>query len=632
MNWFNNLNLGIKINLVIFIAVGLLTISILGIQRTSTNILIDEIGQEKIDQESIVIDLQLRQAQTELQAAATLLANTPGFVEAVINNQENVIESLYLSAIASLDINDFDVVDVDGNIIFTTDDDSDDDRAEEVDLLSQALLGIQRTTLSVEDEKLRITTIRFIRDNNGIIVGGFLLGQPLDDAFLDIIRLGRQDVELSLIFDGEVIATSSETDISADEQIEFQANLLDQALSGTVAINPETITSEEGTPYTEAYLPLQGLDDRNPRAVIVIRIDNNVISIFRDNLINTSLFVLAILMVGILTVVVAVIYFTVTKPVKQLQLATSNFAKGNYNERSLVQGQDEVGQLAVSFNQMASDIQNRDESLNTLNQSLEQRVQERTVELEMARKEAQASARIANENSRLKSEFLSMMSHELRTPMNAIEGFTGIILQDMAGVEYNDKTERFVTKIQSNSRRLLGLINDILDLSRIESGRLELAYQPMSPTDIVDQWRNNLSILADKKNLEFKVTVDSALPAIIYGDEENLTKIAINLLGNAIKFTEEGTVSLTLDKRGEQMVMQVKDTGIGIAPHAREFVFEEFRQVDQSSKREYGGTGLGLAITQKLVRAMDGTISLDSEVGVGSTFTVLLPIHIEQAL
>ncbi|HRF97255.1 MAG TPA: histidine kinase dimerization/phospho-acceptor domain-containing protein, partial [Aggregatilineales bacterium] len=216
--------------------------------------------------------------------------------------------------------------------------------------------------------------------------------------------------------------------------------------------------------------------------------------------------------------------------------------------------------------------------------------------LKVARDEALASQRIANENSRLKSEFLSMMSHELRTPMNAIEGFTGIMLKKMAGVEYNEKTERYLTKVQSNSRRLLGLINDFLDLSRIESGRLELASMPISPTEMVQKWRDNLIVLADNKGLAFEVKVDPTLPETMYGDEESISKIAINLVGNAIKFTEKGTVSLSLERQDSKMALIVHDTGIGIPPHAREFVFDEFRQVDQSSKRVHGGTGLGLAI------------------------------------
>lgn len=242
-------------------------------------------------------------------------------------------------------------------------------------------------------------------------------------------------------------------------------------------------------------------------------------------------------------------------------------------------------------------------------------------------KELQAAKRIAEENSRLKSEFLATMSHELRTPLNAIEGFTSIMLKGMGGASYNDKTERYLTKVHANSRRLLSLINDFLDLSRIEAGRMELAHMPLSPQALAKVWQEQVSVLAENKGIGFEVSIDPNLPETLYGDEESLSKITLNLLSNAFKFTEQGSVKLALRQEGQQWIIEVTDTGIGIPPHAREYIFDEFRQVDQSSKRRYGGTGLGLTIVQKLVRTMGGTITLSSELGTGSTFTVSLPFQ-----
>ncbi len=248
------------------------------------------------------------------------------------------------------------------------------------------------------------------------------------------------------------------------------------------------------------------------------------------------------------------------------------------------------------------------------------------LEREKLIKDLQAARRIAEENSRLKSEFLSMMSHELRTPMNAIEGFTSIMLNGLGGVEFNEQADNFIRRIQSNSKRLLALINDFLDLSRIESGRMELAHTAFSPRELASKWQAEIGVLAEKKELAFETQVNSAVPETVIGDAEAVSKVAINLLSNAIKFTEKGTITLSLESQHENWCIIVADTGIGIPPHAREFIFDEFRQVDQSSKRKYGGTGLGLAITQKIVRYMGGSISLESEPGQGSTFTVTLPI------
>ncbi len=253
-------------------------------------------------------------------------------------------------------------------------------------------------------------------------------------------------------------------------------------------------------------------------------------------------------------------------------------------------------------------------------------------ELERAFVDLQVANRLANETTRLKSEFLATMSHELRTPMNAIEGFTSVMLKRMGGVDYNEKTEHYLEKVRNNSRRLLNLINDFLDLSRIEAGRMELSSLPVTPSDMATKWYDAMTALAETKRLSFDLYVDETLPEVFYGDEEAITKISINLLGNAFKFTDQGGVKLALRRDEDDLVITVEDTGIGIPPHAREYIFDEFRQVDQSSKRAFGGTGLGLAIVHKLARQMNGTVTLQSEVGVGSTFTVRIPMLLQAQL
>jgi signal transduction histidine kinase len=319
---------------------------------------------------------------------------------------------------------------------------------------------------------------------------------------------------------------------------------------------------------------------------------------------------------------------SIARPLRDLSDVTAKLAEGDLNARATVYSSDELGQVAAAFNDMAQAVQKRDVELKELNQSLEKRVVERTADLKKARDEALALQRLAQENSRLKSEFLSTMSHELRTPLNAIEGFTSIMLGGM-GIELSSRAEEMVRRVSSNSKRLLSLINDFLDLSRIESGRLELVQEPLSPTTLAQKWQKEVGILAEGKGIAFGVDVDPSLPEIVYGDEDALSKIAVNLLGNAFKFTRQGSVSLYLGRDDDKWTIIVSDTGIGIPPHAREYIFDEFRQVDSSSKREFGGTGLGLALVQKLSRALGGSVSLQSEVGAGSTFTVTLPLITE---
>lgn len=324
--------------------------------------------------------------------------------------------------------------------------------------------------------------------------------------------------------------------------------------------------------------------------------------------------VTVIFWLGAMLVASSLVRRLVFVPIELLQGGARQVAEGNLSYQVKIMRHDEIGKLSESFNQMA--------------RSLEARANER----ERLVKDLQVAKRLAEENSRLKSEFLSTMSHELRTPMNAIEGFTSIMLSRMGGAEFNDKTERYITRVNANSKRLLQLINDFLDLSRVESGRLELASQPFSPLELAQRWKTEIGILAEKKGIELELTLDPNLPEVVYGDEEAVSKVALNLLSNAIKFTEQGKVTLTVANGGDQWRIVVADTGIGIPPHAREFVFEEFRQVDQTSKRKYGGTGLGLAIVQKYTRTMGGTVALQSEVGEGSTFTVTLPLQPKDGL
>jgi signal transduction histidine kinase len=336
----------------------------------------------------------------------------------------------------------------------------------------------------------------------------------------------------------------------------------------------------------------------------------------------------AVLVATLIALVISfVLLVQIARALNRLTTAGHAYTKGQYATRVDVRTLTEVAEVGKVLNLMAESVAARETMLINLNQSLEVRVQQRTEDLRKARDEALAATQLAQESNRLNGEFLSTMSHELRTPLNAIEGFTSIMLNHM-GIELNPRAKTMIERISANSKRLLGLINDFLDISRIESGRLDLVNSPVVLDGLVQRWSNQVKVLADQKKLAFDVELDPRMPAVVMGDEEALTKIAINLLGNAFKFTQTGGVRLRINMQSEgQFTIEVRDSGIGIPPHAREYIFEEFRQVDGSSKRKYGGTGLGLAIVQKLARAMGGTVSVQSELGVGSTFTVMLPLE-----
>lgn len=251
--------------------------------------------------------------------------------------------------------------------------------------------------------------------------------------------------------------------------------------------------------------------------------------------------------------------------------------------------------------------------------------------LEEQNEQLRRASAMAKEANRLKSEFLATMSHELRTPLNAVIGFAEIMLNGMGG-DIDDDAHHMVERMHANSTRLLSLINDVLDMAKIEARRVEINYAPLSLRGFVSSLSNEMSSLAASEQVRFITKIDAQLPERILADEPHLHRVAVNLLSNAFKFTTEGTVSLLVrSHENDQYQIVVQDTGTGIPAHQKQVIFEPFRQADGSSKRSYAGTGLGLAITQELVRAMEGFIVVDSELGIGSTFTVTLPLRLHES-
>jgi two-component system sensor histidine kinase/response regulator len=240
--------------------------------------------------------------------------------------------------------------------------------------------------------------------------------------------------------------------------------------------------------------------------------------------------------------------------------------------------------------------------------------------------EAESARKRAEEADKTKSQFLANMSHELRTPLNAIIGYDEAMLAGMAG-EFTPQQTQLLGHIQHNSRRLLTLINDILDLSKIESGSTEFYFAPMSPIEVITDALNGVRSLADQKLITLDVEISDDLPTVVIGDAHRVEQVLVNLLSNAIKFTEQGGVLVSANLLNDrQWQFSISDTGIGIATDALTSIFEPFVQVDGSPTRKYKGTGLGLAITKKLVDGMRGSVAVESVVGSGTKFVVILPV------
>jgi signal transduction histidine kinase len=265
------------------------------------------------------------------------------------------------------------------------------------------------------------------------------------------------------------------------------------------------------------------------------------------------------------------------------------------------------------------------EALKQLNSELERRVAAATADLAAQNARLQWQSQEVEKANKLKSDFLASMSHELRTPINALLGYTSLMLDRIYG-DLTTGQEDGLNRIRASARHLLELISDILDLARIEAGKMPIHLSELPVSDVLGEVARQIEPMIRKKGLTFESTIIGE-PPVIYTDGVKVRQILLNLLSNAVKFTPSGRVTLTTSVSGERVAFDVADTGIGIRLQDLASIWEDFRQLDQSRTREFGGTGLGLSITRRLVEQLGGEICVHSEFGVGTAFTVTLPFR-----
>ncbi len=308
---------------------------------------------------------------------------------------------------------------------------------------------------------------------------------------------------------------------------------------------------------------------------------------------------------------------SMAKPLAILDKATEKIGRGNFEFKIDIGQNDEFGNLANSFNNMVSKVQQRDKAL----QNQADELMEKNLELDIRNKQ------IEKANS-LKDEFLSTMSHELRTPLNSVITLSHVL------INYTDKNKKwtkdedeYLEVIYRNGKKLLALVNDILDLSKIESGRMEVNISTFSVRTMIVEILDGLKIISSDKNIYLTNKISEDLQ--IESDSIRLYQVLQNLISNAVKFTDQGGVTITGGCDAMKMHVEIIDSGIGISKQELSYIFEEFRQVDGTAARKYEGTGLGLAIAYKAVKILHGDLTVESIPGKGSTFTLSLPVLLQ---
>jgi signal transduction histidine kinase len=445
----------------------------------------------------------------------------------------------------------------------------------------------------------------------GVIVADVDLRSVVDA--IDRARIGEAGYAYAVNARGELIAHPDKNLVLAHTNLAALPQVR-AALTGAATGRADVVTTGRDQAGVEVLSAFQRVDAPG-WWVFVEQPLSEAFAPIESAIWRTALLLVVFLFVAIVTSVL--LARNLVRPIESIQVAAAKIGSGGLDQRIEISSRDELGALAEEFNRMAARLQ-------ASYVGLEQQVQERTRELATALGKLDEKSHELEAASHHKSEFLADMSHELRTPLNAISGFSQVLRKQLLG-EINEKQAEYLDDILASARHLLSLIDDVLDLAKVEAGQIELQVEPFSLHEALERGVVIVRERATREGVRVSLSTDPGIDTVI-GDERRIRQVVFNLLSNAVKFAPAGgTVDIAAARVDGEVRVSVSDSGPGIAREDQARIFEEFQQA-AAGKEQREGTGLGLALSRRLVELHGGRIWVDSEVGKGSTFVFTLPV------